>query len=199
MEIEVWAALTHPLTPEEERTLAALLPPERLTRLECLNDLSRRAAPLWAYGLLRAALRDRLGWDFLPKMARTHRGKPSFPDFPEVEFSLSHTRGAVLAALHCKPLGVDIEAVRPVPPRLGGRLAGLWTTEEDFFRLWVRREARTKRTGAGVASVLSEEPPLESEEGYWPLDLFPGYAAGLSGSAGEFTGIVHKLTLDDLC
>lgn len=199
MEIEVWAALTRPLSPEEERALAALLPPERLERMECLKDRSRRAGPLWAYGLLRAALRDRLDWNSLPEVALTDRGKPYFPDFPSVEFSLSHTRGAVLAALHHKPLGVDIETLRPVPPRLGRRLAGLWTTEEDFFRLWVRREARTKRTGAGVASMLGEEPPLEPGEGYWPLDLFPGYTAGLSGSEGEFTGRIHKLTLDDLC
>ena len=47
----------------------------------------------------------------LPRVARTEKGKPYFPDFPNLHFSLSHTNGASLCALSDSLVGVDIEPV----------------------------------------------------------------------------------------
>lgn len=194
--MDVWVAeLTRPLTEAEDGALTALLPPERRVRLG--TDPGRRREPLCAYALLLEILERRLGWRTFPAMETAAAGKPFFLGFPQVHFSLSHTAGLVAAAVDDCPLGIDVEKLGPVPPRLGRRLTG-WTTEEDFFRLWVRREARAKRTGRGILSMLDHEPPLETGEGYWPLELLPGFAAGLAGGAGNYTGHVRRLTMEEL-
>lgn len=196
MAMDVWAAeLTRPLTAAEDAALAALLPPERRARLG--TNPERRREPLCAYALLLAILERRLGWRTFPAMETAAAGKPFFPGVPQVYFSLSHTAGLVAAAVDDRPLGIDVEKLGPVPPRLGRRLTG-WTTEEDFFRLWVRREARAKRTGRGILSMLDHEPPLEVGEGYWPLELLPGFTAGLAGAEENYTGRVRCLTMEEL-
>lgn len=189
--------LGRPLTAEETAALTALLPPERLERLARLRQPEKWREPLCAYGLLRRALWERYGWPDLPQIRTDARGKPFFPDHPGVHFNLSHTRGAVLAALADSPVGVDIERVRPVGRRLKERLAP-GGTEEDFFRVWVRREARSKRSGAGVASMLSTEPPPEPGERFYELDIYPGYMAGAAALDGEILLPLRRRELEDL-
>lgn len=199
MAVTVWAVrLDRPLTEEEQSRLTALLPPERRARLS--KQPEKRREPLCAYLLLRYALgeRGRLDGGDLPRMARADLGKPYFPDHPELQFNLSHTEGAVLLALADGEVGVDIERVRPVSPRMRQRLAA-GESEGAFFRAWVRREARTKRTGRGVASMLRAETPLEAGECYQPLDdLFPGYAAGVAAEETDLPLSVQTVSLEDL-
>ena len=151
-------------TPEEERLLRQLVPP---------GAAPQRAESLYAWALLGLAL----GGKDLPAAAREPSGKPYFPEAPERCFSLSHTRGAVLLALSDRPVGADVELVRPAPPRLARRF-GL--EGEDFFRSWVRREARGKRTGAGITGQLRTETAMEPGERFGYVETFPGYVAGVS-------------------
>ena len=153
-----------PPTLEEERLLRRLLPPE---------VPSRQPEQLYAWALLGLALE---GKD-LAAVAREPSGKPYFPDAPEVCFSLSHTRGAVLAALSDRPVGADLELVRPAPPHLARRVG---QEGEDFFRSWVRREARGKRTGEGITAQLRAETAMEPGERFGYVETFPGYVAGVS-------------------
>lgn len=153
-----------PPTPEEERLLRRLLPP---------GIVPRTPESLYAWALLGLAL----GGKDLPAAAREPSGKPYFPDAPELCFSLSHTHGAVLAALSDRPVGADLERLRTPPPRLARRF-GL--EGEDFFRSWVRREARGKRTGEGVTAQLRAETAMESGERFGYVETFPGYVAGVS-------------------
>ena len=111
-----------------------------------------------------------------------------------MHFSISHTSGAVLVGTADHPVGVDIERVRPVS-RPALERVGNGTTEESFFRSWVRREARAKRTGTPVE--LRTESALSPEEDYWPLETFPGFFAGVSAARGE-TPALHLLDLDTL-
>lgn len=194
MSIELWAArLERPLTAEETETMTALLPPERRERLLRQREEGRQE-PLCAYFILRRALKELYGWRELPEIALTDRGKPHFPHHPEVHFNLSHTAGAVLVGVAEEPLGVDIEHIRPVSQRAMRRLADV-DTREDFFRSWVRREARTKRSGDGVATMMRGETPLRYGEAYYEIETFPGYAAGVAASRGERSGAVRRLVL----
>ena len=63
----------------------------------------------------------------LPALTYNKYGKPAFAEHPEVQFNLSHTRGAVLVGIHDRPIGVDIERIRPVSERTMQRLAGAVT------------------------------------------------------------------------
>ena len=75
-----------------------------------------------AYDLLERAARLHWGWDRLPEMAREERGKPYFPGAPQYHFNLSHSGPFALCALSDRPVGVDIQVVRPVwPPKLVDR------------------------------------------------------------------------------
>lgn len=195
MSIELWAVrLERPLTAEETEAMMALLPPERRERLLRVRQEERRQEPLCAYFILRQALEEQYGWRQLPEIALTNRGKPYFPQHPEVQFNLSHTAGAVLVGLADEPLGVDIEHIRPVSQRAMRRLADV-DTREDFFRSWVRREARAKRSGDGVGTMLREETPLRYGEVYYEIETFPGYAAGVASGSAEKSGTVRRLVL----
>ena len=162
MSIELWAVrLERPLTAEETEAMMALLPPERRDRLLRVRQEERRQEPLCAYFILRQALEEQYGWRQLPEIALTNRGKPYFPQHPEVQFNLSHTAGAVLVGLSDEPLG----------------------------------EARAKRSGDGVGTMMRDETPLRYGEVYYEIETFPGYAAGVASGSAERSGTVRRLVL----
>lgn len=122
-----------------------------------------------AYRLLALALERELGISKLPAIAREEGGKPYFPACPEICFNLSHSRGAVVCALHDKPVGVDVEKIRPAPRRLAEGME-----DEAFFHLWTAREATVKRGGESAARLLrpfEPDPLCRTLEG-----LLDGYA-----------------------
>ena len=183
MQTELWAArIQRELTAREQETMLTLLPPERCMRLLRVRDLSKQREVLCAWTLLRLGLWQALGWESLPEVSLTERGKPWFPAWPQVHFSLSHTAGAVLVGVSGGPIGVDIERIRPVSPRVMGRIAGA-ENEETFFQRWVALEAVGKRGGQGILSML-EEGALWRDPCYREVRLFPGYQAGAAVSPG---------------
>lgn len=197
MAINLWAArLERTLTEQEIERMMRLLPPKRRERLTKLRE-DKRQEPLCAYLLLCLALWELYKWRGLPEIAENSMGKPYFPEHPEVHFNISHTGGAVLVGVSDQPIGVDIEKIRPVSQRAMRRLAGV-STEEDFFQSWVRREARTKRSGNGIGTMMRSETPLQQGEFYYELDTFPGYAAGVATRDRSPLGGIRKYSLDEL-
>lgn len=91
-------------------------------------------------------------------------GKPYLSGFPYYEFSISHTRNAVAAAVSDKPVGVDVEKVRDVSGSLAKRvfseneMAWLNGTAENknrrFFDIWTKKEALVKYHGTGLTKDL---------------------------------------------
>ena len=122
----------------------------------------RSAAPGsgWAWSLLSYAVRAVWGCD-LPEADTLPGGKPFFPSRPEICFSLSHTKTAVLAAVSEYPVGADVEWRRPVRPSFETRLFSLPHGDLDVFELWTLRESWFKLTGEG--SLLSI--PFSRENG----------------------------------
>ena len=176
MEIQLFAAeLERPLTDEEADSLLRLMPKERRARA---RNAKARQEPLLAYALLSEAARQLWGWASLPRLGYGKNGKPFFPAHPEAQFSISHTRRAVLVGLHDEPLGVDIERLRPVSERVMRRVADT-TSQQAFFAYWVRREARSKRDGTGIVSLREPETVPPDGERVIPLDIFPDCAACL--------------------
>lgn len=104
-----------------------------------------------AWPLLAAAARRVWGWERLPAVDRSSRGKPFFASMEDRHFSLSHSRGYALCALSDSPVGADIEVVRPRREGLfayclgEAELAAFDGTWEDFFRLWTLKESWCKR------------------------------------------------------
>lgn len=198
MPIELWAvSLERPLTQQETETMLRMLPPARRERVLRIKQEERRREPLCAYMILRLALWEQYHWRKLPEIALSSFGKPYFPDFPAVHFNISHTSGAVLVGVSDQPVGVDIEKIRPVSRRVMQRLADV-ATERAFFQSWVRREARAKRGGTGVGTMLESETPLQYGEYFYYLDTFPGYVAGVATRSKEPPGKLRKYSLDEM-
>ena len=107
-----------------------------------------------AYRLLELAVCREFGLASLPEIARREGGKPWFPEFPEIYFNVSHTKGAAVCAIHNREIGVDVEKLRPAPRRLADGME-----DEAFFRLWTAREATVKRQGRDWRSLLSRPMP----------------------------------------
>ena len=118
--------------------------------LVCLSEYEGPAgkqASLAVRRLLEAAVRQYWGIP-LPEIAREGSGKPFFPSHPGMHFSLSHTKGYVLCAVSDRPVGADIQVIRPVSEALIRRVC---TPAElgyfGFFDLWTLKESYIKLFG----------------------------------------------------
>lgn len=103
----------------------------------------------FAWSLLELAARELWGLKTLPETALDKAGKPCFPARPELHFSLSHTKGAVLAALSDAPVGADVERRREIPDVVRRRLFEAEHGDLELFELWTLRESWFKLTGSG--------------------------------------------------
>ena len=143
MNIRLYAVrISQPLSEAELSALARFLPPERQDRI-------KTSEPLCAYALLCRALHELYGLEDLPQLSYGEHGKPYFASHPDVHFSLSHTRGAALLAVHNEPIGADIECLRPVSGAMRTRFHA--ANDANFWRLWVQRESRCKRAGISAS------------------------------------------------
>ena len=188
--------MARPFTEEEVGRLLPLIPPERRQRLANLKDPVLGHEPICAYAALWLGVNALYGWRELPEIAYNKYGKPEFAEHPEAQFNISHTRGAVLVGLHDRPIGVDIERIRPVGERTMQRLAGV-TTEREFFESWTRRESRAKWGGTGLAAMKRENSPTMRGERFEYVDTFPGYVACVCTHADDEIDRVRRFTLDE--
>ncbi len=195
MKIHLYAIrLDRPLTEEEVQTLTRLMPPQRRERLARLPREELCYEPLCAYAALYHGLRKLYGWKSLPRFRYAEYGKPEFDGYPEVQFNISHTRGAVLVGIHDKPIGVDIECIRPMSERMMQRIAGT-SSPGEFFENWVRRESRGKWGGSGLAAMQPERSPALAGERFCFVDTFPGYVACVCTHSQDECGPVECFTL----
>ncbi|MCD7716843.1 MAG: 4'-phosphopantetheinyl transferase superfamily protein [Lachnospiraceae bacterium] len=93
-------------------------------------------------------------------------GKPFFPDFPNIHFSLSHSHEMALAVFADTEVGCDIEYRKKPNEKLAGRFfcpeENAWMTaarteterKERFYRLWTLKESFIKATGQGLRQPL---------------------------------------------
>ena len=127
-------------------------------------------------------------------------GKPTLKG-SSVEFSLSRSAGlAAYAFTHARPVGIDVEAIRPVTaadeiaersfPRFERQAYAALSGADrlpGFFRGWTRTEALAKALGGGLA-LPQEALDAALQEG-WAVHTFapaPGFAGAVAcGPAGR--------------
>lgn len=92
-------------------------------------------------------------------------GKPYLAGGPE--FSISHCRAGVAVAIDDKPIGIDIETIRPYKEDLAHKVMNEEeqkmideVPEEEktivFTRLWTQKEAVLKLRGTGIVDDLKQ-------------------------------------------
>ena len=205
----LWAVFWDgPLDGDTRTALAERLGPEDRARFAAFPSGGGRPAErgrqfLLSRALLAFALEETLGGREPPILAKDAGGRPFLPEWPGLFLSLSHTAGAAVLALSDAPVGVDVERLRAIPPRLGRRVGA--ETPEAFWRQWTAAEAEAKRTGRGAGAVLAalrgaEEPagggPLRKlGADVCPIPLGPGFAAAVCGE-GDFP--LRIVTMEEL-
>lgn len=106
---------------------------------------------------------------------KNEHGKPFVENF-SVEFNISHSGDFVVCVIDDKPIGIDIEQIRPVNLKIAKRiytkdeilyLFGFNPSEEAFdtkpddetlirfFKLWTAKEAYLKCIGTGIVDNLN--------------------------------------------
>ena len=181
--------LDRPLSEAERSTLARFLPPERQDRI-------KTSEPLCAYALLCRALHELYGLEDLPQLSYGEHGKPYFASHLDVHFSLSHTRGAALLAVHNEPIGADIECLRPVSGAMRTRFHA--SDEAAFWQDWVQRESCCKRRGISAVALRGGEVPAVPDERIFAFSPLHNYVAGVCTASGEKTGKLVRLTVEEL-
>ena len=152
------------------------------------SGASRREMSQAAYALVRHALRLRGICD--AQIIRPRGEKPYLAERAPF-FSVSHSRGRVMAGISDFDLGVDIELVREAPPQLDMRLFSESERRDfTFFEAWTLRESVYKLTGRGSLRTMRLE-----KRGSEVITPFPGVkcrtyftADGFCASCAAFSG-----------
>lgn len=105
------------------------------------------------------------------RFARSAAGKP-FVQGMDVHFNISHSGHYVVCAVSDRPVGIDVEQLRPLKAKLTKKVCTpeelAYLMEADgwgetltgeamvrFFRIWTTKEAYFKWTGTGITDLRS--------------------------------------------
>lgn len=100
-------------------------------------------------------------------------GKPFFRDHDRIKFNLSHSGDYAAAVLSDAGVGLDIERIKPINPKITERylkqlLRG--DADRDVIEAWCRRESYGKFTGEGFLHA-----DFKADHHIEILDCIPGY------------------------
>lgn len=155
-----------------------------------------------AYALVRHALRLRGVSDV--RIVRP-RGEKPYLAAGRPFFSVSHSRGRVLAGVSDFDLGVDIELVREMPVQVAARLFSQSERRDfSFFEAWTLRESVYKLTGRGSLRTMRFEK--RGEEVITPFHgvkcrtyfTADGFCVSCAAYRGEFPSQIAEIPLSAL-
>lgn len=198
-------------------TTLSLLNADELKRFRAFKDA--RSQALFGQGrrMMKILLGKRLGRD--PKDIRfvfSDHGKPCLPQEMNVHFNLSHSGNMLCFGMASVPLGVDIEAHKPIEFMDVART--VYTSEEVarigratpaetpglFYSFWTRKEAFIKCQGYGFSfpipltqvdiqndSVRLQFPPAPGSQWDYPFSIHSftpqtGYSGAVVVRASSF-------------
>jgi len=116
------------------------------------------------------------------RVERTAKGKPFFPECPQLHFSVSHSGAYFVCALSDAPVGVDLQEHtrlkretmentcqrhRKIAKRFFHPVESRWIEWEPytrFFSVWSARESYVKYTGSGIDAAFQEICVLPNQE-----------------------------------
>lgn len=156
---------------------------QRREKVMLIRNEHDRKLSVAAYLLLRDALETEYGMTAPPVFDYHEGGKPFIADRRNICFNISHCRNGVACAVSNRPVGIDIETIRPYRHELAERImnaeemATIETSprpEIEFIRLWTMKESFLKMTGMGIRSDL-KQVPLSSAHFTTTINTARGY------------------------
>lgn len=108
--------------------------------------------------------------------------KPILLNYPQIDFSISHTKGFILCAItNNGKIGVDVEKISHMHKNVMKRvfcqteidyvLQSQEMQSERFFKVWTRKEAYSKYLGCGLCEEVFKTNTLEPKFEYNNLTL----------------------------
>lgn len=99
-------------------------------------------------------------------------GKPLLTNNPHIYFNVSHTGHYVACAVADKPVGIDIELIKPIELKIADRffasdeIAYVMVDNHThrFYEVWTKKESRIKWEGKGIHKSLPSFSVFESSE-----------------------------------
>jgi len=185
------------------------LPVWRRERYDRLKNENARQESLGA-GLLFSFVMRMSGVDPDGPVTVLPAGKPVFTGRGDVYFSLSHSGRYILCAVSGRPVGADVQAVRPVKLSIARRfhpdeqrwLSSLPEPERErgLYRIWTRKEAWVKAVSAERMLTLAETDVVSGIPGLCFADYEPegGYLAALCGEDPALPGKITILTTEQI-
>lgn len=171
---------------EEWKALYSQMSSARQYKAKGLRDEKTRRQCIAADALARIAISEFAG---TPKESVrffiSSGGKPFVKNLP-VEFSISHAEDYVICAVSNRPVGTDIEMVRPLPPpvfNFARKRGYCGNTLDDFFLWWTQLEAAGKCAGTGLSGEMA--PPQEEKYKIWGGTVSCGEAKYIWSLAAE--------------
>ena len=126
---------------------------------ELKEEISQKEQSIIGRKLLLRGLKLEYGIGELPEISFEEYGKPYFPNHPEIHFNISHCDKAVACMLSKKPVGIDVESIKPFDQDLAeyistdGELASILESHDPsltFTVIWTKKESYCKLTGRGL-------------------------------------------------
>ncbi len=144
---------------------------EKISKIDNIKRNKNQLQTLTAEALLRVILCTYFGFtNENIVFERDTNGKPYLKN-KSVHFNISHSESLVAVAVSDRDVGVDLEKIREVNPKLTDRYftenekkyinvkSPDWQTR--FFEVWTKKEAILKMSGLGLRVKLNE---LETED-----------------------------------
>ena len=119
-------------------------------------------------------------------VARSQRGKPYFPELPEVRVSVSHSGKYWVCACSVEEVGIDLQEhvrmqgesveeaairFRKMAHRFFHPVEASFVDADSylrFFGVWAARESFVKYTGQGIDASFSDHCVIPNEKNQWP-------------------------------
>ena len=145
-------------------------------------------------------------------------GKPAAEGLNDFHFNISHSGNWIVCGAGTKPIGVDVEKIKPINFDIAERFFSpsehhdLMEKDDSerlsyFYHLWTMKESFIKQAGKGLSLPLDSfsvklneqgRASVETPPGYPPCyiqayEIDPGYKMAVCSAAPEFPGrIVMK-------
>ena len=130
--------------------------PEKQKEISAVKVEKKRIEHVVSDHLKRKALADYCGADPLGiEFSVSEKGKP-FAENVDAFFNISHSGNLVVCAVSDKEIGIDIEKIREINPRVCEKFAApdeieyINSKPNGLFEIWVLKEAYFKCTGSGL-------------------------------------------------
>lgn len=158
-------------TDEMYREALSEVSEQRRKNAERFLSMEDRKRSVVAYRLLQEGLKLEYGIEDPPEFIFNENGKPSLRDYPDIHFSLSHCDRAVACGLDDRPIGIDVETIRPFDRELAEYIcnetefSGLLASPQpdiSFTALWTKKESLCKMLGCGLPSSKELKALLSS-------------------------------------